>query len=1063
LKRFLSVFLIFILIFNFSFLSFSYADTIEDLTQVGFDEVGSGDTSENYDGEDSMLDEDALKKDAPKSGIFTKIIDWVLSIFEWLNTPLYAIIFALPTLDGIIFNTNPAFKLSFFDEKTSGSVVDSIQGYIGAVYNGFRYLVTAVYIVVLVYLGVRMILSSVGRQKAHYKEMFKYWLIGLLLIFSFHWVMAGIIWLSNEFVDILAGVSTELLSISASDVPGAVKTAAGGFEKASKTPITLYLLTVIAEGSDFPVFGQMLGGILVLVVFGATLVIMFTYLKRLFTIALLILLFPFVALSYVFDKMGDRKSQTLNHWTKEFTINVMMQPIHALLLVLISVIYSTGVANTDSILYGFTIGGAILAPLTLFLIPVGEKLLKQLFQISSSGIGPASTGLGGQMAKAGLGLRGMKELGSTVGKMGKGIMANHNLKKQYNPGANLRAAGKEAYNTALGSITNPTKADKIAARKAQKNAQKNYKNSDSYKAYKRELKEKTGMNSAAGANAKAVATIAGMALGAGTAITSSETLSQLAGGIATNAAIGGSTTGGAFSLTRKGIDAVHGIDGDYTSTLDKLRKANLDATDPETTKLKHKIKADLGIDLSMINNSTKAGLIDDYWALDRYTRFGGKDKDVIASLTSNGRKLQNIDNGLMPDGSGPIDRKLVRFVQDNKNAFFEQLDPIEKDEKGNPKVVARVFAKDRGNSSLKNDEKLSATLEELATAPTEAAIAQYVQSNKTVNRKQEAMLASEGKLAERNATLDTLNNQLGNLEAQLNTQRTQLNAQETNAHFNSDVIADYQAQYNMVNDNYMQEQDTLKAKYDTQYNAAIENHKRLKAKASDPGLFPAQKENYEILAQEELEKAEKLTTDYNTQAKELSEKYEPILKSIQTDIDWVSSQTFTQQEVSATRSAVSNTEEAISTTNKNISNTKTSITKAEEQFQKDVKAYEHAIKDAEEDTYTMYRNASKSAEDLKNVATSPYSHIYTADASTSSSATRNFMTNGSYTEIIAFLNSSGATNATVMIVSTSTGTGLKVTANGNSEEFDGASFSVVCGVSGSSASIVKKDGHWYMA
>ena len=114
-----------------------------------------------------------------------------------------------PTIEGCIWGTQHYFQLTFFDSDNNG-IAGTFRGTVGSVYNALRYLVASFYIIILVYLGTRMILSSIGKQKAHYKTLLQYWLTGLLLLFAFHWVMALIIWSSDTLTTAFATVGSKL-------------------------------------------------------------------------------------------------------------------------------------------------------------------------------------------------------------------------------------------------------------------------------------------------------------------------------------------------------------------------------------------------------------------------------------------------------------------------------------------------------------------------------------------------------------------------------------------------------------------------------------------------------------------------------------------------------------------------------------------------------------------------------------------------------------------------------------------------------------------------------------
>ena len=46
--------------------------------------------------------------------------------------------------------------------------------------------------------------------------------------------------------------------------------------------------------------------------------IFITYVKRMITIAFLIMIAPIITITYSIDRMGDGKSQALNKWFKEY-------------------------------------------------------------------------------------------------------------------------------------------------------------------------------------------------------------------------------------------------------------------------------------------------------------------------------------------------------------------------------------------------------------------------------------------------------------------------------------------------------------------------------------------------------------------------------------------------------------------------------------------------------------------------------------------------------------------------------------------------------------------------
>lgn len=705
MKRFLAIFLAFSLIFNFFSIPFSYADTIDELKKVEIgDDItnieelnGSGDNDTTTELGGFQNETGQIKT---SNNILAKIISGILEILDLIHWPLMKFALAIPTIDGCIFNTNNNFKLSFFDAKPAG-LAGGIQGAISAIYNAFRYLVTATYIVVLVYLAIRMMLSSVGRQKAHYKELFKHWLIGLLLLFSFHWVMAFIIWLSNTFVDILAETATGILRDGLTVPSGISAVTASDIQNSPITSfIALRISEATAEGSLLDsilgIFLSLIKPILLTLLLWSAFSIIVTYFRRLFTIAVLILTFPLVALSYVFDKIGDKKAQTLSIWLKEFMVNVMVQPIHAILLVFIAMLFSTGLSVTQSAtsefpggLFGPHIIGAIMSIVALRLIPVGEDLLKKLFQINSS-MGPGSGGIAGSMAKAGMAYQGAKAMAGSLKKVGSSAFTARRLNKRYgniNKTAkrDARNAGKDARNAALAKGTSAFK----AARAGIKARHSSLKNNSKYHDMLKELKEATGTSTIGGANAKALAQVFGVSAGVGAAITGADS-GKFLSTAGTNAVIGSTIAGGLASAPNAVksflVGDVHKAE-DYKRRAEQLDKKSAADIDKLSKEDKKKIAAELGISVDLVKGANKNKLIKAYRDMGVAARFGAN-KDELKKFTSFHGEAKNIENGLMPDGSGPLDYSRFSKFNQTKNGVLGELNGeiYQLNTNGNPKL-----------------------------------------------------------------------------------------------------------------------------------------------------------------------------------------------------------------------------------------------------------------------------------------------------------------------------------------------------------------------------------------
>lgn len=645
MKKFLLLFISFILIFNFTVPS--YANLIDVLKEVSVnDNVGYGG---DLTGDVLDLSKPDNQETSKPNAILRIIIDIFESLLNIITKPLKDIIMLIfPTVEDTIWAESQSVQLTFFNASVNplSSFGDSFRNLVGSVYNGLRYLVAAIYVIILVYLGIRMILSSVGRQKAHYKMMLQYWLMGLLLLIAFHWVMAFIIWISYQLTFAFAELGRSALATPLDAVTDGID--AGG---AKVTGFILNRLVVDAGvlAPLIPALGVLLSpiwlivGLIVYIVY--SLVIFFTYIKRLFTIALLIVLFPLVVLSYVFDKMGDRRAQTFSTWVREFTVNVFIQPIHAFLLSIVAFLFaSLGI-------FKIPILGTILCLGMLALIPMGEKTIKSLFQINSS-MGPGNGGIAGSLAHAGMALDTLKRGANSLVNMKRdftNLKGAQDFKNKMLNKASTSAADRAEAKARRKGVQDPDKIKEIrdkAGARAKDDLLKDPK-------YKAEIKKRTGHNSIEEAKANMARKLGSKALGAsaGVGVALGTGKNVVSSGIA-GAAVAGTLSDAAHEWKQldKPLESPELEQAEHDA-----KKGNLDKlTDAE----KENMSKVLGINKSLINESTPGikGLINDrIKGRKEALKYGiNFDNPLVNNFNPDYDKAENIKRGKEPDGSGTI-------------------------------------------------------------------------------------------------------------------------------------------------------------------------------------------------------------------------------------------------------------------------------------------------------------------------------------------------------------------------------------------------------------------------
>lgn len=301
------------------------------------------------------------------AGMGDSFLKWILD--ETL-APLSAT-FNFDYISRLIFNYEPMTKLSFFDTSVTDGMPYNLMQAIAPVYVAFRYIAIICYVAIILYLAIRMLLSTVSKQKAMYKELIKVWVSGVLILLTFNWLMTYTIVLSDTLVEVLAS------AVKYDTNSGVLMNSLGSLDT---------IIEMCVDGA-----GIFIALIYLLILLGMTVAVWWTYIKRLFTVALLIMVFPLVTITYVFDKIGDRKSQILGSWTKEFMTNVFVQPIQAMALILIMMAMQTT-----------TVGlfGGLIKLVLLFMLFPAEKLLKRIFDVNPGINGGGFAGAGAGMVSS---------------------------------------------------------------------------------------------------------------------------------------------------------------------------------------------------------------------------------------------------------------------------------------------------------------------------------------------------------------------------------------------------------------------------------------------------------------------------------------------------------------------------------------------------------------------------------------------------------------------------------------------------------------------------------------
>ena len=343
------------------------------------------------------------------------ILLWVFSILIMVPASAVLVLISgacigngagIVTAEDILFSGSTAagqvkmLDVNIFKTSAGASAVtDALRQNVSIWYYNLRTVAIVISLIVLLYIGIRMAMSSVASDKAEYKKMLKDWFASFAILFVLHYFMIIVLSVNNELVSLIYNMKDNI----------AVNSDFGSGDYMAELFKNVFSLGGLAqiEGAT--------SAITYIALVGTTIAFFVLYVKRLLTVAFLIIIAPLITITYAIDKMGDGKSQALDTWLKEFVFNVLIQPFHCIIYIVFVNAAFAG-ASADSL------SGAIFAILSMLFIFKAEDIVKKIF-----GFGQAST-LGTMAAAGGLAVAALqstmkvgksaKAAGSVAGKSG---------------------------------------------------------------------------------------------------------------------------------------------------------------------------------------------------------------------------------------------------------------------------------------------------------------------------------------------------------------------------------------------------------------------------------------------------------------------------------------------------------------------------------------------------------------------------------------------------------------------------------------------------------------------
>lgn len=249
------------------------------------------------------------------------------------------------TIENVVFDRIEIMNANYFMDN-SNSANTGLKRAIKNWYTGTQIIAIAASLVTLIYMGIRMGISTVASDKAKYKRMLGDWLFGFMLIFVLHFF---IIFISN-----LSTSATYILSSIAE--PATLE-----------SDIMEYNMVMVNTGKGWDVVAQ---AIIYWILVFYQLRFFLIYIKRFLMIGLLIVISPIMTITYAIDRAADKQSQIFSSWAKELSVNLFIQPLHALLYLVF--MNTAGQIATVA---------PLLAVAFIMALSRGEKIVKGIFNL----------------------------------------------------------------------------------------------------------------------------------------------------------------------------------------------------------------------------------------------------------------------------------------------------------------------------------------------------------------------------------------------------------------------------------------------------------------------------------------------------------------------------------------------------------------------------------------------------------------------------------------------------------------------------------------------------------
>lgn len=259
------------------------------------------------------------------------------------------------TIQKAVFNKISLLNINFFhNSEDEGDLQKAIKDNIAKMYYFLRNIAIVMSLVVLIYSGIRMALSTFAQAKAKYKMILMDWLISFIILMLTPYLLV----LINSVSEVTVGLCEDVLQTMFEDDDERnieEKLLDKSFTSTEKgwsllIPTITYWILAFYQIKFFLIYG-----------------------KRLLMAGLLVVISPLITISYSIDKAGDGQAQALKTWIAEYMMTVFIQPLHAL-------VYLIFMSMACHIMEA----APILSVIFMTTLTRVEKIMRSLFKLENS-------------------------------------------------------------------------------------------------------------------------------------------------------------------------------------------------------------------------------------------------------------------------------------------------------------------------------------------------------------------------------------------------------------------------------------------------------------------------------------------------------------------------------------------------------------------------------------------------------------------------------------------------------------------------------------------------------